>query len=978
MADWFRLDRLLGADFRRDDLHRVLYATDASVYRQLPLGVVWPRDAGDLGAIVDFARTEGVSLIPRTAGTSLAGQVVGSGLVVDMSRHMTRVLSVDPDRREVTVEPGVIRDELNRFLRPFGLHFGPNTSTANRCMIGGMVGNNSCGSSSIVYGSTRDRLLALEVWLSDGSPARMAAVSSGEWEQHLSRPGLEGRLYRHMADLLGRAGVADEIRARFPKAGIHRRNTGYALDMMLAGAPFTPGGPDFNFCRLLAGSEGTLALSHRITLRLDPLPPPEVVLVCAHYHRMRDMTEAVQVAMRHPLYACELMDRTVLECTRSSREQQANRFFVEGDPAAVLIMECRGETLAEADSRADALIADLRKGSAYALPKVKAPQTERVWALRAAGLGVLANLPGDAKAVACIEDTAVALDDLPDYIDDLDRLIRGFGQRAAYFAHAGAGEIHVRPILDLKKAADQTLFHDITEAVADLVKSYGGSFSGEHGDGRLRGGFIPRIFGEQVTGWFREVKEVWDPDGIFNPGKITAVPPMLEDLRYSPGQKTRSFATRMDFDKEGGILRMAERCNGSGDCRKLPAAGGTMCPSYHATRDEKDTPRARANALREYLTRSTLANPFDERGLAEVMDLCMSCKGCTRECPSGVDISAMKAEWQYQVHRRQGVPWRARFFGQISRWQKLPMMAPGFANRLAGWAPVTGMVRWMLGIHPERRLPRWNAERFSRWFAREGSQMPVSAPERGAVWLFADEFTEHFDLEAGKAAVRLLTGLGYRVRLPDAAESGRAALSMGLLDEATRLARANIRLLSALVADGTPLIGLEPSAVLGFRDEYLRLAGPEEREAAGCLAERTFLLEEFLYREAMAGRVGPEDFDEVPRRILVHGHCHQKALSEQGEAGFVLALPAGHQVEVLATGCCGMAGSFGYDRRHFGVSMQIGELSLFPAVRAAGEEVFVAASGHSCRHQIADGTGRVARHPAEILAESRKARRARR
>ena len=963
-----QLKRQLGDQLRLDDLHRVLYATDASVYREKPFGVAWPRHAEDLEVLTSFSRRSGVPLIPRTAGTSLAGQVVGSGLVVDTSRHMNRILETDPEARTVTVEPGVIRDELNRHLKPLGLFFGPNTSTANRCMIGGMVGNNSCGSTSVVYGSTRDRLLALDTVLSDGSRATFRALDAAGWDAAQRLPGLEGKLYRHIGDLLSRPGMAEEIRARYPKPAIRRRNTGYALDLLLDTAPFTAGGPDFNFCRLLAGSEGTLALSHRITLQLDPLPPQHLVLVCAHYPSMRAMTEAVVTAMRHPLHACELMDRTVLECTKASIEQQRNRFFLEGDPAAVLIMECRGETPAEAEAVADTLIADLQAlGTGYAFPKVKPPLADRVWALRAAGLGVLANLPGDPKAVACIEDTAVALSDLPDYIDDLDRTIRGFGQRAAYFAHAGDGEIHVRPILDLKRAEDQQLFHDITSAVADLVQRYGGSFSGEHGDGRLRGSFIPRLYGETLSAAFAEVKEVWDPAAILNPGKITAVPPMLQDLRYAPGQVTREYATVLDFSDTGGILRMAEKCNGSGDCRKLPTAGGTMCPSYQATREEKDSTRGRANALREYLAHSTRANPFTEPALAEAMDLCISCKGCTRECPSGVDLSALKAEWQHQVHRTEGIPLRARLFGRIARWNRLLALAPGLANALLSARPLRALLGVVAGIHPERTLPRLNPEGFRAWHRREGSHLPLGTEERGRVWLFADEFTEHYDLEAGKAAVRLLHGLGYRTGIPPHTESGRAALSKGLLDDARQLARANVRRLEPLVTEDRPLIGLEPSAILGIRDEYRRLVEEGERTLVDRLASRTFLLEEFLYREAQAGRIGAEDFDERPRHVALHGHCHQKALSDVGQAAFLLGLPKGNRVEVLPGGCCGMAGSFGYEREHYAVSMRIGELALLPAVRALPEQAVVAASGHSCRHQVKDGTGRTALHVAQVL-----------
>ncbi|MCF8237372.1 MAG: FAD-binding protein [Saprospiraceae bacterium] len=970
MTSWSQLKGQFGDRLQTDHLHRVLYATDASVYRELPAGVAWPRDKGDLDALVSFAHTEEVPLIPRTAGTSLAGQVVGSGLVVDFSRHMNQILEVDMDHRQVVVQPGVIRDELNAHLHTSGLFFGPNTATANRCMIGGMVGNNSCGSTSIVYGSTRDKLVALDTLLSDGSDVRFAALTEDEWQAKLHLPQLEGVIYRHLRDLLSRKVVAEEIRDRFPKPSVTRRNTGYALDRLLDAVPFTPDGPALNLCHVLAGSEGTLALSHQITLQLDPLPPPHVVLVCAHFHSIREMTESVLLAMKHPLYACELMDKTVLDCTRHSRPYQAHRSFLEGDPAAVLICECRGHSKGEADNQAEALVMDLKiRGTAYACPVVGGKEVDLVWALRAAGLGVLANLPGDPKAVACIEDTAVDLEDLPDYIDDLDRLIRSYGQRAAYFAHAGAGELHVRPILNLKEANGQKLFQEITSAVAELVREYKGSFSGEHGDGRLRGSFIPALFGEQITGWFEGIKDVFDPHHLFNPGKIVRVPPMLQDLRYVPDQQTREFQTTLDFSDAGGILRAAERCNGSGDCRKLPFSGATMCPSYQATRQEKDTTRARANALREFLTKSELSSPFTEPALAEVMDLCISCKGCARECPSSVDMASMKAEWQHQVHQQQGIPLKHRIFGRIADLNRWISPFSSIFNRMVRWTVVKYVLRSSAGIDPRRSLPALNATRFSHWYASTGQHIPVRQPEKKTIWLFADEFTEYYDLQVGQAAVRLLHGLGYRTQMPRHKESGRAAISKGMLHHARKVAQANIASLYRQMGVEDVIIGLEPSAFLTLRDEYLKLAGPALKEKARILADRSFLIEEFLYQEAQSGNISADDFSPAVQQILLHGHCHQKALSEQSRAAFLLGLPAGHQVQILATGCCGMAGSFGYEARYYDISLQIGELVLFPEIRKTDNNVQIAASGHSCRHQIMDGTGRKARHVVEILEE---------
>jgi FAD/FMN-containing dehydrogenase len=572
-----------------DDLMRTIYATDASVYRTLPLAVTLPKHEEDIKKILAFARTHGTSVIPRAAGTSLAGQCVGAGIIMDVSKYMNRILEVNAEEGWVLVEPGVIRDELNAFLKPHGLFFGPNTSTANRAMIGGMVGNNSCGTTSIVYGATRDHVLELDTVLSDGSAVRFSALSKTAFQQKLQQKGLEGQIYRQLHKALSNTDQQHQIKKNYPKSTIHRRNTGYAVDVLLEGKPFQEGGEDFNMCQLLCGSEGTLAITTAIKLHVDPLPPPLDVVVCAHFDSIRACMEAVLIAMQHRPSLCELMDRIILNCTKDNIGQQKNRFFVEGDPAGVLMVEFRGDTREAIDAMANALIADFQNaGLGYAFPKVFAPDSKRVWHLRKASLGLLANIPGDDKAVACIEDTAVDIEDLPDYIDEFSSIMAEFGQEAVYYAHAGAGEIHLRPILNLKKAADQQLFYDISKATAELVKKYQGSLSGEHGDGRVRAAFIPLMIGPENYELLRQIKQTWDPRGILNPGKIVDAEPMNTSLRYSPDQETRAIDTVFDYSATQGILRAAEKCNGSGDCRKLAFSGGTMCPSYMATRNEKD------------------------------------------------------------------------------------------------------------------------------------------------------------------------------------------------------------------------------------------------------------------------------------------------------------------------------------------------------------------------------------------------------
>ena len=581
----------LEGELHHSELMRTLYATDASVYRTLPIAVALPKHKEDIQTIIAFANEHQVPLIPRAAGTSLAGQCVGAGIVVDVSKHMNQVLAFNAAEKWIVVQPGVIRDELNHYLKPHGLFFGPNTSTANRCMIGGMVGNNSCGTTSIVYGSTRDHVLALDTILSDGSEVRFEALDNEAFEvKRSSAGGLEQKIYQHIYEELLNPDQQEAIRSEFPKPTIHRRNTGYAVDLLLNSKVYQEEGAAFNFCQLLCGSEGTLAFTTAIKLNVSDLPPPVDLVVCPHFDSVHDSLLAVQIAMTMKPTACELMDKTILDCTKENIEQLKNRFFLEGDPQAVLMIEFRAHDLPTVEVMAQQLIQQLKDaGLGYAFPIVHNPQSKQVWELRKAGLGVLANLPGDPKAVACIEDTAVDIADLPTFIADFTAMMNRYGQRSVYYAHAGAGELHLRPILDLKKTKDRQLFFDITNETAKIVKKYRGSMSGEHGDGRVRAPFIPLLVGDTNYQLFKRLKKTWDPLHLFNPGKIVDASPMNEDLRYEADQPSPQYDTILDFSDVGGMLRMAEKCNGSGDCRKLPISGGTMCPSYMATKNERDT-----------------------------------------------------------------------------------------------------------------------------------------------------------------------------------------------------------------------------------------------------------------------------------------------------------------------------------------------------------------------------------------------------
>ncbi len=1003
-TDLAQLAARLTGELRFDATSRTLYATDASEYQETPVAVALPQTEADVRELIRFAHRHRTGLIPRTAGTSLAGQVVGSGLVVDVGRHLNRIIALDPVRRRARVQPGVVRNELNLALKPHGLFFTPETSTANRAMIGGMVGNNSCGANSIVYGSTREHLVSTRGFLSDGTEATFGPLTAAEFAAKCAGPDtLETKIYRTVRDLLGDAGNRRLIRDHYPKPSVTRRNTGYALDRLMACAVFDPAAPQpFNLCQLLAGSEGTLFFGVEFELNCEPLPPPGALL-CAHFATIQDSLHATLIAMRHRPFGCELIDRHILECTKSNLEQAKNRFFVQGDPGAVLVIEVRRETRAQTEAVLRTIEEELRAaGLGYAYPVLWGDDANKVWDLRRAGQGLMMNVPGDAKPREVVEDTAVAVEDLPAYIAEFDALMRHkYGISSVYYAHAGAGELHTRPLFDLKTHEGMRFFRGIATDVAALVKKYRGSLSGEHGDGRLRGEFIKFMVGDECYAMMRRVKETFDPHGVFNPGKIIDTPPMDTSLRHGPDHSTPEHKTIFNFSATQGVLRAAEKCNGVGECRKSHLMGGTMCPSFMATRNEQDTTRARANMLRHVLTDSREGlNAWDSEQVRDVMDLCLSCKGCKSECPSNVDVARLKAEWQQHYHDANGVPLRSRLVAGFTSSMRLASLAPALYNWAVTAPDVSRWIKQFAGFAVKRSLPTLHRTTLAAWHAKYANQsglgglpgrsgarrraesaVPKGAPTSGGptpdpqanpfpngrVHLFCDEFTNYNDTTVGIKAVQLLNRLGYEVVIPPQVESGRAHFSKGLIRDAQRFAIRNVELLKDVITAQAPLIGIEPSAILGFRDEYPDLMPDRLIGAAKALAKHALLIDEFIAREIDAGRIRRESFTARPQAIKLHGHCHQKALSSVNPTVRMLELPAGHQVTVIPSGCCGMAGSFGYEEEHFAISQQIGELVLFPAVRSAPGDTLVAAPGTSCRHQIKDGTGRIALHPVEIL-----------
>ncbi|WP_111682548.1 FAD-binding and (Fe-S)-binding domain-containing protein [Winogradskyella tangerina] len=948
-----------------DDLMLKLYATDASVYRILPTAVAIPKDTSDLKLLIQFAKKNKTPLIPRTAGTSLAGQAVGHGIVVDVSKNFTRILDVNEKAKTVTVQPGVIRDELNNYLKPFGLFFGPNTSTSNRCMIGGMVGNNSSGTTSIQYGVTRDKVLCLKTLLSDGSMVEFSELTSDEFKNKLQLDTLEGDIYKTIYNELKSESVQKHIKSSFPKPEIHRRNTGYAIDELINSEIFDDSDSKFNVCKLLTGSEGTLAFTTEITLQLDDLPPDHNAMIALHFESIANCLKAVKPLMQHNLHTCEMMDDSILNLTKHNKSQQENRVFIDGDPVAILMCELKATSEIELQKKIDEFLTTVREiNLSYAHPILKDDLITKALELRKAGLGLLGNMIGDKKAVACIEDTAVALDDLDNYISEFTELMKSYGQNAVYYAHAGAGELHLRPILNLKKSEDVQQFRAITTDVAKLVKKYQGSMSGEHGDGIVRAEFIPMMIGEANYEIIKRIKSVFDPESIFNPGKIVDAFALDENLRYDIDRAEPEIETVIDFSASQGILREAEKCNGSGDCRKLPEFGGTMCPSYRATRNEKDTTRARANALREFLTHSEKVNKFNHSELKEVFDLCLSCKACASECPSSVDVALLKAEFQYHYQKANGFKFKDKFFANATKYNKMASRAPGFFNALFQTKFVSGFMKLGVGIHPKRSFPVFSKS-FSKWANKKS--FLVKNPKK-EVYLFIDEFSNFLDFEIILDIKRLLWQLGYNVHDICNLESGRSFISKGFLDEAKAIANKNVNYINDLVTDDFILIGIEPSAILTFKDEYLKLAN--NKTTAEQIAARTFLVEEFLQQEIELGNITSEQFTTETREIKFHGHCHQKALSNQKSSFDILNLPKNYTVTIIPSGCCGMAGSFGFEKDHYEVSMQIGEQTLFPAVRKASEATIIAANGTSCRHQIKDGTSRIAKHPVTILREA--------
>ncbi len=943
------LRRSVEGDVRFDTYSRLLYSTDASMYQMEPIGVVIPRHADDVRAALEVANRHGSPLLPRGGGTSLTGQTVNRALVLDFTPHMANVLEVNHEELWARVEPGLVQDELNHHVRPQGLLFGPDTSTSNRATIGGMLGNNSGGAHSIAYGLTIDHAIELTTVLADGTRAVFGELSPDAFEAKTRAPGLEGQIYRELARI--RDQYRDEIARRYPKHW--RRVCGYNLDELIKNRPF-------NMARLIVGSEGTFLTVVEAKVRLVRRPARTAVDVI-HYRDMQEALESSQAILETGPYAVELTDKMILDLARGNIEQSKRMGFVDGDPAAILIVEYAGESDAEVKAKVEAL--EARRGrdrfgySAHVT--YDAGEQQSIWKLRKAGLGLLLGMKGEAKPIAFVEDTAVDPKHLPEFVPRFREIMAKHGAEGAYYGHCSVGCLHIRPVIDLKTPRGLEQVEAMARDIFDLVLEYGGAISSEHGDGRARSPFLERVYGPAIMRAFRELKAAFDPRNLMNPGNIVAPAGVTEHLRYGTTYKTWEPRTLLDFSSQGGFAAAVEMCNGVGVCRKK--LEGTMCPSYMATRDEEHSTRGRANALRAVLSGKVPASDFAGTRLYQVMDLCLECKGCKAECPSNVDMAKLKYEFLNHYHTVNGLPLRNRLFGHIAKLSAWGSRLAPLSNWVAASWPNRLLMDKLFGIDPRRPLPAFAGETFTSWFDR---RKPRRDAPRGRVVLFHDTFVTYNAPEVGRAAVELLEAAGYGVDLVGKICCGRPLISKGMLGEAKAHAEWNVARLAPLAARGVPIVGLEPSCLLTLRDEYVDLLRSDD---ARQVARSSFLLEEFLLRERVRGLTLP--FRPGPRRALLHGHCHQKALV--GTAPTVAVLTwAGFEVAEVDSGCCGMAGSFGFEKEHYDISVTLGNRRLAPAVKAAPADTEVVAPGISCRQQIQHLTGRRARHPAEVLRDS--------
>jgi FAD/FMN-containing dehydrogenase/Fe-S oxidoreductase len=951
--DYFEIEaelkKRIEGEIRFDRYSRLLYSTDASIYQIEPIGVVVPRDKNDVQATIEIANKLNVTVLPRGGGTSLAGQAVGHSIVIDLSKYMRNVLEVNQEELWCRVQPGLVQDELNAYVRGIGLLFGPDTSTSNRATIGGMIGNNSSGAHSLTYGKTLDHVIELTVLLADGTAVTLKDLSAEEVESKSRTDTIEGRAYREVFRLAQQN--KSEILARYPK--IMRRVSGYNLDEFVKPQPF-------NLSRMVVGSEGTLATIVEAKMRLVPKPKWTAMDVI-HFNDDIEALECAQMILQTKPYAMESTDKMVLNLARGNIEQSRKLGFVQGTPDSLLMVEYAGESEADVKDQVERLeTLRQREKIGYASTLAFKPEeVKAIWGVRKAGLGLLLGIKGDKKPIAFVEDTAVAPAKLPEFIKRFREVVARHDTIAGYYGHCSVGCMHIRPLINLKDESEMHKMVSIANAISDLVLEFNGSMSGEHGDGLARSHFNLKLFGPAIYDAFRQIKRAFDPKNLMNPGKIVDAPAMTESLKISPSYRPWEPQTTLNFGAQGGFARAVEMCNGMGECRKK--LDGTMCPSYMGTLDEEHSTRGRANALRNAMAGRAPEQEFTGKRLYEVMDLCLECKACKAECPSNVDMAKLKYEFLDHYHRANGLPLRNKLFGRIEALNRVgSKLAP-----VSNWLANSSVNRWVMeivaGIDRRRPLPQFAGETFEDWF---GKHKMEGDGAKGDVVLFHDTFNNYNTPNVAIAAARFLEKSGYRVLLAEKKCCGRPMISKGMLGQAKENAAWNVEKLAPHAEKGTAIVGLEPSCLLTLRDEY-----PEfiRTNAAKQVAENSFLFEEFVMRELNAGKLNLAS-NTQGKKALLHGHCHQKALV--GTASTIAMLKAaGYEVSEIDSGCCGMAGSFGFEKEHYDLSVKIGNRRLAPAVKAAAAEIEIAAPGISCRQQIEHLAGRKAKHPAELLLE---------
>lgn len=970
------LQKHISGELRTDFIDRLLYSTDASIYQVLPHGVLLPQTAEDVHAAVEVCAKHQVPILPRTAGSSLAGQAVNEALVVDMTRHLDQVLELNQEAQWVRVQPGIVLDELNLYLRPYGLQFGPDPASSNRAAMGGIVSNNSTGSHSILYGMTADHVQEMNVILNDGSTAHFGPLRPEKLAQMSDRAGREGDLYRQMQALVNNPANQQAIRQGTPRHW--RRCGGYNLDRLVSPAGGSPGesaisfnwpaDERFNLARMICGAEGTLAVMTDITLNLVPLPT-QTALAIIHFDDLYTALSAVPTILEVDPSAVELLDNLGLTMCRGVPEYaRLLSTFLEGEPNCILITEFYGESPAELKAKVARLEHHLQTqqvGAIFVRPAYTKALQANVWKVRKVGLGLMMSIKGDHKPIPFIEDAAVPTEHLADYVTQVERFCHDIGTDVAYYAHASAGCVHVRPLINTKDARDVAKLPEITRFSVDLLGEFGGSLSSEHGDGRARSWINEHFFGPDLYALYQEVKRIFDPHNILNPGNVVDASPMTENLRYGESYTVIPLQSHLDFSSDQGFNRAIEMCNGAGICRKRTI--DTMCPSFMVTREEEHSTRGRANLLRAAISGRLPAGSLTSERLYAAMDLCIECKACKAECPSSVDMAKIKFEFLAQYQAEHGVSLRSRLFAGAGR---LARLNSGALAPLANWGLNNGLVRGLLertaGITHERKLPPYVRESYLDWFDKQHAARHTPHAIKRVV-LFNDTFTTFHYPQVAMAATELLLAAGYEVIPSGHLDEGRPMISKGLVNAARAAAEDTVSRLADYAAEGIPIIGLEPSSILTLRDEYTYLLPNDPRVAQ--IAPLALTLEEFLADLAGRDRLSLT-FTEQPRRVLLHGHCHQKALVGTEPSKRVLSLPPNYTVEEVDSGCCGMAGSFGYEAEHLEISLQMGERRLFPAVRATDSQTIIAAAGVSCRQQIQHGTGRQALHPAEILFQA--------